>query len=73
MSADIEKIHWPVAFQSSFESRFPTDPEKGNIVVIDVPIADTWRALEALVKKGKVKSIGVSNFTKEAIEELLKT
>jgi diketogulonate reductase-like aldo/keto reductase len=29
--------------------------------------------MEALVKKGKVRSIGVSNFTKERIEELLKS
>jgi diketogulonate reductase-like aldo/keto reductase len=41
--------------------------------VIDVPIADTWKALEALVQKGKVRSIGVSNFTKEKVEALLST
>ena len=41
--------------------------------MIDVPIADTWKALEALVEKGKIRSIGVSNFTREKIEELLKT
>lgn len=41
--------------------------------MIDVPIKDTWEALEALVAKGKVRSIGVSNFTREKIEELLKT
>jgi len=34
---------------------------------------DTWVAMEALVAKGKVRSIGVSNFTKEKIEELIKT
>jgi diketogulonate reductase-like aldo/keto reductase len=38
--------------------------------VIDVPVIDTWRAMEVLVKKGKVRSIGVSNFTKEKIEDL---
>jgi diketogulonate reductase-like aldo/keto reductase len=43
------------------------------IDVIDVPIKDTWAAMEALVAKGKVRSIGVSNFTREKIEELLKT
>jgi L-glyceraldehyde reductase len=30
-------------------------------------------AMEALVKKGKVRSIGVSNFTKEKIEDLWET
>lgn len=41
--------------------------------MIDVPIKDTWAALEALVAKGKVRSIGVSNFTQKKIEELLET
>lgn len=40
---------------------------------MDVPIKDTWAAMEKLVEKGKVRSIGVSNFTREKIEELLKT
>ena len=33
---------------------------------------DTWRALEKLYKEGKVKSIGVSNFLKHHLENLLK-
>lgn len=47
--------------------------ETEQIDVIDVPIADTWRALEAVVRKGKVRTIGVSNFTRGHIEELWKT
>ncbi len=35
--------------------------------------AETWRAMEDLVRSGKVKSIGVSNFTMLHLEELLKT
>jgi len=69
---DLYLIHWPVAFPSSAE-RFPVDPSTGQIALIDVPIADTWKAMEALVKKGKVRSIGVSNFTQAKIEALLKT
>jgi L-glyceraldehyde reductase len=49
------------------------DPSTGQIAIIDVPIADTWKVMEALVKKGKVRSIGVSNFTQARIESLLKT
>lgn len=44
-----------------------------QISVIDVPIAETWKAMEGLVKKGKVRSIGVSNFTQSKIETLLTT
>jgi L-glyceraldehyde reductase len=49
------------------------DPITEQISVIDVPVAETWKAIEALVKKGKVRSIGVSNFTREKIESLLST
>lgn len=69
---DLFLIHWPVAFPKSTE-RFPVDPFTEQISVIDVPIADTWRAMEALVAKGKVRSIGVSNFTQKKIETLLKS
>ncbi|CZR53071.1 related to members of the aldo/keto reductase family [Phialocephala subalpina] len=67
---DLYLIHWPVAFPRSKES-FPVDPVTEQIAVIDVPIKDTWKAMEALVEKGKVRSIGVSNFTKAKIESLL--
>lgn len=38
--------------------------------MIDVPAIETWRAMEALVKKGKLRSIGVSNFSVARIEEI---
>lgn len=31
---------------------------------------ETWKALEALVRKGKVKSIGVSNFSISNLEKV---
>lgn len=34
---------------------------------------DTWRALEALYRKGKVKAIGVSNFLQPHLENLLES
>ena len=69
---DLYLIHWPVAFPKSFE-RFPVNPVTEQISVIDVPVAETWRAMEKLVKKGKIRSIGVSNFTQAKIESLLTT
>ncbi|KAH7416809.1 aldehyde reductase-like protein [Cadophora sp. MPI-SDFR-AT-0126] len=69
---DLYLIHWPVAFPKSSE-RFPVDPVTEQIAVIDVPIIDTWRAMEELVKKGKARSIGVSNFTQAKMESLLKS
>lgn len=38
--------------------------------IIDVPLIETWKALEALVKKGKLKTIGVSNFSVAKVEEI---
>ncbi|KAL4773728.1 NADP-dependent oxidoreductase domain-containing protein [Aspergillus nidulans var. acristatus] len=70
---DLYLIHWPVAFRYSTTTIQPVDEKTGLIDVIDVPIKDTWAAMEALVAKGKVRSIGVSNFTRRRIEELLKT
>jgi hypothetical protein len=65
-------MHWPVAFSYSEESSFPTNEISGLINVIEVPIADTWAAMETLVEKGMAKSIGISNFTLEKSQELLK-
>lgn len=69
----MNQIHWPVAFRHSNETTQPVDAATGLIDVIDVPIKDTWAAMERLVEQGKIRSIGVSNFTREKIEELLKT
>lgn len=72
---DLYLIHWPVAFKKSEQQkklRGPINPADGGVHVIDVPIEETWRAMEAMVEQGKIRSIGVSNFTKERIEEILK-
>ncbi|OHW98006.1 aldo keto reductase [Colletotrichum incanum] len=71
---DLYLIHWPVSFNKKDDAtRFPLHPETEAVDVIDVPIAETWKAMEALVKKGKIRTIGVSNFTREKIEDLWKT
>lgn len=67
------EIHWPVSFRHSNTTIQPIDEKTGLVDVIDVPIKDTWAAMERLVEKGKIRTIGVSNFTREKIEELSKT
>ncbi|CAO3635207.1 unnamed protein product [Mucor hiemalis] len=42
-----------------------------NMHVTNVPVIDTWREMEKLVKDKKARSIGVSNFTIPMLEDLL--
>lgn len=60
---DLYLMHWPVS-QKPREELFHGDFE-------NIPIIDTWRELEKLYKAGKVKAIGVSNFSPSRLEDLL--
>ena len=67
-------IHWPVPLNPNGNHPvFPKLPDGTRDVDYSWKIADTWKQLEALVKKGKVKSIGVSNFSEKKLEEILPT
>ncbi|KAJ5631475.1 uncharacterized protein N7484_011575 [Penicillium longicatenatum] len=70
---DLYLIHWPVAFEHTNETLTPTDPVTKRFRIADVPVADTWAALEKLVASGKIRSIGISNFTIDATKKLLET
>lgn len=56
---DLFLIHWPnpLKFRSTWQQTN----------------ADTWRAFEELYEAGKIRAIGVSNFCKHHIDELMKT
>ncbi|TPX64721.1 hypothetical protein SpCBS45565_g05678 [Spizellomyces sp. 'palustris'] len=59
---DLLLIHWP-----GTQGRKPTDPRnKTNRT-------ESWRALETLYKQGRVRAIGVSNFTVEHLKGLLES
>ncbi|KAK1624430.1 NADP-dependent oxidoreductase domain-containing protein [Colletotrichum phormii] len=66
---DLFLMHWPVAFKPS-DKWFPID-SNGVFELADIDPAETWAAMEKLVQSGKVRAIGVSNFTKQRIEDLL--
>ncbi|KAJ1657202.1 hypothetical protein IWQ61_003353 [Dispira simplex] len=66
---DLYLMHWSLAFEHG-QDQIPRDVQ-GNVKLANVPIIDTWRAMETLVDQGKVRQIGVSNFTVEQLEDLL--
>ena len=52
---DLYQIHWP----------------SGSFGFDEVPIAETMNALNALKEQGKIRSIGVSNFSRSQLQEAL--
>ncbi|KAH7257965.1 NADP-dependent oxidoreductase domain-containing protein [Fusarium tricinctum] len=66
---DLLMMHYPCTFQRG-EDRFPRDKD-GKMIHGETNYVDTWKAMEKLVKTGKVKALGVSNFSKRELEELI--
>lgn len=67
---DLYLIHWPFAVKEGPEL-FPTGPD-GTALFDDTDYLETWKGMEDVAKKGLAKSIGVSNFSKQQLERLLK-
>ncbi|KAK2461120.1 hypothetical protein APHAL10511_006647 [Amanita phalloides] len=71
---DLYLVHWPVPLNpNGNHPTFPTLPDGKRDVDHSWDIRETWKQMEALVKKGKVRSIGISNFSQTKIEYLLTT
>eukprot|EP01018_Ginkgo_biloba_P034605 Gb_04228 [translate_table: standard] len=57
-------IHWPMRLKKGTEGIMPE-----NFALPDIP--STWRAMEKLLEGGKVRAIGVSNFSVKKLQDLL--
>ncbi|KIJ32167.1 hypothetical protein M422DRAFT_234290 [Sphaerobolus stellatus SS14] len=69
---DLLLMHWPVPLNpNGNHPKFPTLPDGTRDVDKGWSIVDTWKQMEKLYKAGKVKAIGVSNFSQLKLEELL--
>ncbi|KAI0779159.1 Aldo/keto reductase [Irpex lacteus] len=71
---DLYLIHWPIHLNpKGNHPNFPTKPDGSRDIIHDWPISKTWEQFEAVLAKGKVKAIGVSNFSEKILEQLLPT
>jgi D-xylose reductase len=74
---DLFLIHFPISLAFVPFERYPPnwlyEPESStpHLKPARVPIADTWRAMEDLVRAGLVRNIGVSNFGVSLLRDLL--
>ncbi|MEQ2159369.1 Aldo-keto reductase 1 member A1-B [Goodea atripinnis] len=76
---DLYLIHWPYAFQYvqqllviySHEKTPCPHCEDGTLLYDDTDYKVTWAAMEKLVEKGLVRSIGLSNFNSRQIDDIL--
>ncbi|GAA5844138.1 hypothetical protein JCM5353_005565 [Sporobolomyces roseus] len=66
---DLYLMHWPVAFA---EGQGPDGKPKIDWELTN-DVSPTWEAMERLQESGKVKNIGISNFTIPKMEKLFKT
>ena len=63
---DLYLIHWPVLLKKAEDG--------GSFLPLeDIPITETWKAMEECVDQGLIKDIGVSNFSVKKLKTLLAT
>jgi len=74
---DLFLIHWPVSFahvkdpKSGRKINYPTDSD-GRAMLVNIPLIETWKAMEKLVDSKLCRSIGVSNFTVEEVQNIVR-
>jgi len=67
-------MHWPVPMNpNGNDPLFPKLPDGSRDLAKDWPYLQTWKEMEKLLTTGKTKAIGVANFSKKYLEELLPT
>ncbi|KAM0737839.1 hypothetical protein ACQRIT_007843 [Beauveria bassiana] len=69
---DMYLIHWPVLMNpNGNDDKFPTLPDGSRDILRDWKHTEAWPQMEAVLATGKVRGIGVSNYSKKYLEELL--
>lgn len=65
---DLYLIHWPVAFKPGVA--FPEDSSQ-YASLEEIPLQETWKAMEACKTDGLAKHIGVSNFSISKLKSVM--
>jgi len=65
---DLYLIHWPVAFKPNVT--MPSS-DSDYLSLEEVPLIETWKQMETAKNNGLAKHIGVSNFSKKKLKDLI--
>uniref|UniRef100_A0A7S2EI73 NADP-dependent oxidoreductase domain-containing protein n=1 Tax=Ditylum brightwellii TaxID=49249 RepID=A0A7S2EI73_9STRA len=76
---DLYLMHWPFAFEQKKLEMPPGTPQPLRLpdgspnpcFNIKIEYLRTWKVMESILKSGKVRAIGVSNFTVEQLDHLM--
>ncbi|XP_068949230.1 aldo-keto reductase family 1 member A1 [Petaurus breviceps papuanus] len=66
---DLYLMHWPYGFERG-DNPFPKNAD-GTLRYDTTHYKETWKAMEALVAKGLVRALGLSNFNSRQIDDIL--
>jgi glycerol 2-dehydrogenase (NADP+) len=72
---DLYLMHWPVTLPASDPNSesYGKEDRKKHVPEEEWNFTDTWREMEKLLTTGKVRAIGVANFSTKNLEKLLKS
>lgn len=69
---DLYLMHWPVPMNpKGNDPKFPKLPSGARDLDNSWSHIQTWKEMEMLLSTGKVKAIGVANYSKKYLEELV--
>ncbi|KAJ9132350.1 Reductase-like protein [Pleurostoma richardsiae] len=69
---DLFLVHWPLLMNpEGNDDKFPKLPDGSRDIIRSHNHVDTWKLMEKLPATGKTKAVGVSNYSKKYLEQLL--
>ncbi|KAK3367143.1 NADP-dependent oxidoreductase domain-containing protein [Lasiosphaeria ovina] len=69
---DLFLVHWPLLLNpNGNDDKFPKLPNGERDIIRSHNHVDTWKQMEKLPATGKTRAIGVSNYSKRYLEQLL--